>query len=102
RGGWTWYTGSASWYYRTGLEGILGFTKRADKLTMNPCIPAKWDGFTIEYIYKTATYAIEVRNPSHVERGVRSVTVDTAVVADGTIDLRDDGARHVVIVEMGA
>ncbi|HEX6616279.1 MAG TPA: protein ndvB, partial [Gemmatimonadales bacterium] len=28
RGGWTWYTGSASWMYRVGLEGILGFTKR--------------------------------------------------------------------------
>jgi glycosyl hydrolase family 36 len=25
RGGWTWYTGSAGWMYRAGLEGILGF-----------------------------------------------------------------------------
>ena len=39
RGGWTWYTGSASWLYRTGLEAILGFTKRGDVLTMDPCIP---------------------------------------------------------------
>jgi len=100
RGGWTWYTGSASWYYRTGLEGILGFTKRGDRLTMNPCIPASWDGFTIEYIYKTATYAIEVRNPAHVERGVKGVAVDGASVADGVIPLRDDGARHTVIVDM--
>ncbi|HEY5086974.1 MAG TPA: protein ndvB, partial [Gemmatimonadaceae bacterium] len=65
RGGWSWYTGSASWYYRTGLEAILGFTKRGDTLTMNPCIPNAWDAFTIEYAYKSATYTVEVRNPAH-------------------------------------
>ena len=101
RGGWTWYTGSASWYYRTGLEGILGFTKRGDRLTMNPCIPPTWDGFTIEYIYQSATYTIEVRNPTHVQRGVKSVTLDGAAVADGAVQLRDDGAHHTVVVEMG-
>ncbi len=31
RGGWTWYTGSASWMYRAGLEWILGFRVRAGK-----------------------------------------------------------------------
>jgi cyclic beta-1,2-glucan synthetase len=101
RGGWTWYTGSASWYYRTGLEGILGFTKRGERLTMNPCIPPTWDGFTIEYIYRSSTYTIEVRNPAHVQHGVKSVTVDGATVADGAIQLCDDGAGHSVIVTMG-
>lgn len=101
RGGWTWYTGSASWYYRTGLEGILGFTKRGDRLTMNPCIPPTWDGFTIEYIYQSATYAIEVRNPAHVQHGVKSVTMDGAPAPDGVIQLHDDGAHHTVIVDMG-
>ncbi len=101
RGGWTWYTGSASWYYRTGLEAILGFTKRGDRLTMNPCIPGAWDAFTIEYIYKTATYVIEVRNPSHVEHGVKSVLVDGVSATDGVIRLIDDGARHTVLVDMG-
>jgi cyclic beta-1,2-glucan synthetase len=101
RGGWTWYTGSASWYYRTGLEAMLGFTKRGDSLTMNPCIPAEWDGFSLEYSYQSTTYAIEVRNPSHVEHGVKNVTVDGTAVADGVIQLRDDSARHVVVIDMG-
>jgi cyclic beta-1,2-glucan synthetase len=101
RGGWTWYTGSASWYYRTGLEGILGFTKRGDRLTMNPCIPSTWDGFTIEYIYQSATYRIEVRNPSHVEHGVKSVTLDGVSAPDGVVELKADGARHLVIVDLG-
>ena len=101
RGGWTWYTGRASWDYRTGLEGILGFTKRGDRLTMNPCIPAVWDGFTIEYAYESATYTIEVRNPAHVEHGVKSVTVDGAAVADGVVHLVSDAAPHRVVVDMG-
>ena len=28
RGGWTWYTGSAAWLYRFGLEHILGLKRR--------------------------------------------------------------------------
>ena len=26
RGGWSWYTGSAGWLYRAGLESILGLS----------------------------------------------------------------------------
>jgi cyclic beta-1,2-glucan glucanotransferase len=51
RGGWTWYTGSASWMYRVGLEGILGFTKRGDTLFIEPRAPTSWPGYTIEYRY---------------------------------------------------
>jgi cyclic beta-1,2-glucan synthetase len=101
RGGWTWYTGSASWMYRVAVESILGFTKHGDVLTIDPCIPAAWDGYTIEYRYKSTTYVIEVRNPAHVEDGVRSVTVDGAGVELNVIELRDDGQRHDVVVTMG-
>src|SRR4029077_14661755 len=47
RGGWTWYTGSASWMYRAGLEWILGFRVRAGKLLLTPNIPADWPSFEI-------------------------------------------------------
>ena len=101
RGGWTWYTGSASWMYRVAVESILGFTKHGEVLTIDPCIPAAWDGYSIEYRYKSATYAIEVRNPSHVEDGVVSLTVDGADVHLKVIELQDDGKRHTVVVTMG-
>ncbi len=102
RGGWTWYTGSASWSYRVALEGMLGFAKRGDRLEIDPCIPAAWQQFTIGYTYGASTYAIEVRNPDGVCRGVSGVTVDGAVAADRTIVLLDDGAAHTVIVTLGA
>jgi len=100
RGGWTWYTGSASWLYRVGLEAILGFTKRGDKLEMNPCIPSSWDGYEVEYRYGSSVYCIAVSNPSGVQRGVASVEVD-GQPTDGVIALADDGNRHQVTVTLG-
>jgi cyclic beta-1,2-glucan synthetase len=100
RGGWTWYTGSASWLYRVGLEGILGFTKRGEKLTIDPCIPPSWDGFQVDYRHGETVYRIEVRNPSGVERGVESVQLD-GVTTDGWILLAGDGGEHRVVVTMG-
>jgi cellobiose phosphorylase len=44
RAGWTWYTGSAGWMYRAGLESILGFRRRGATFEIDPCIPAAWPG----------------------------------------------------------
>ncbi len=101
RGGWTWYTGSASWSYRVALEGILGFEKRGARLRLDPCIPGAWPGFTLDYRYGASTYSIDVRNTHGVSRGVTAVTVDGADASDGWIELRDDGLRHIVIVVLG-
>jgi len=49
RGGWTWYTGSSGWMYRAGIESILGFHLRGEKLEMDPCIPRAWPGFEIVF-----------------------------------------------------
>ena len=100
RGGWTWYTGSASWLYRVGLEAILGFTKRAETLEMNPCIPAEWKEFSVDYRHGDSLYAIVVRNPSGMQTGVATVTLD-GTITDGAISLVSDGNRHEVIVTMG-
>jgi cyclic beta-1,2-glucan synthetase len=100
RGGWTWYTGSASWLYRVGLEGILGFTKRGEKLTLDPCVPSAWTDFEIEYRYKDSVYRIIVKNPDGVEKGVASVTLDGSAT-DGWVRLDGSNQRHEVIVTMG-
>jgi cyclic beta-1,2-glucan synthetase len=102
RGGWTWYTGSASWSYRVALEGVLGLEKRGRRLRIDPCIPAAWRAFTLEYRYGGSAYAIEVRNPDGVSRGVTLVTVDGIVAMDGMVALLDDGVRHAIIVTLGS
>ncbi len=102
RGGWTWYTGSASWSYRAAVEGMLGFRKRGDLLFIAPCIPAAWDGYGIRYRHGATTYDIRVENPQHASTGVASVTLDGSVLPDQAIHLSDDGAEHAVVVTMGA
>jgi cyclic beta-1,2-glucan synthetase len=101
RGGWTWYTGSASWMYRVALESIVGFTKRGDRLTLDPCVPRAWREYAVEYRHGGTVYAVTVRNPGGVSRGVTSVTIDGAPADGGVIPLVDDGRRREVVVTMG-
>ncbi len=101
RGGWTWYTGSASWMYRAALEGILGFTKRGEWLTIDPRVPRTWGEFSIEYRHGTSVYRIAVNNPHGVCRGVVSVSVDGETLEDGKVRLVDDGLTREVVVTMG-
>jgi cellobiose phosphorylase len=101
RGGWTWYTGSAGWLYRVGLQAILGFHRRGDRLGIDPCVAKEWKGFELTFRHGTSTYHVVVENPAGVERGVKSVSADGAAVADGEIALADDGKTHEVRVVLG-
>jgi cellobiose phosphorylase len=87
--------------YRVGIEAILGFRREADALSLDPCIPKGWKGFTLEYRHGGTPYAIEVRNPAGTGRGVREVRMDGAVLPEGRIPLVDDGRRREIVVELG-
>jgi len=101
RGGWTWYTGSASWMYRVGLESILGLTKRGDKLRVLPCVPRDWEEYSIQYRFGKSLYAICVQRDDRAGRESQRVTVDGREAPDGEIALVDDGLRHEVTVRRG-
>ena len=76
RGGWTWYTGSAGWFWRVALENILGLRLRGDHLLLDPCIPRAWPGHEITFRHGEARYEITVENPHGVSRGVREIWLD--------------------------
>jgi len=103
RGGWTWYTGSAAWLYRTGIEAILGLRLKGRTLEVDPCIPKHWPGFEVIFRYRSTRYEIVVENPGAVNRGVTVLYVDNAVLdVDATgIPLVDDGGVHHVRVIIG-
>ena len=100
RGGWTWYTGSANWAYKLGIEEIIGFKKTGNKLTINPKIDSKWDGFEIIYQYLDTTYLITVINSQHISSGIVDISIDDVKVVDNIINLINDGKKHKVIVNM--
>jgi cyclic beta-1,2-glucan synthetase len=102
RGGWTWYTGSAGWMYRAGLEWILGFRLRGASLVIDPCIPKSWPGFEIAFRYHSARYDISVENPRGVNRGVSGIHLDGQALQSGNaIPLSDNGTNHKVEVVLG-
>ena len=103
RGGWTWYTGSASWLYRITLEALLGIVRRGDKLRIAPVIPRAWPGFEVRYRHGASTWRIVVENTAGGarERAAPVIDVDGKRI-DGDVPLRDDGKEHLVRVVLGA
>ena len=101
RGGWTWYTGSAGWMYRAAIEALLGLRRRGATFSIDPCIPAIWPGYSLEWHVGRTQYRIVVTNPHRRCRGILSATLDGTVVDPRTIPLVDDGAAHDVAIELG-
>ncbi len=101
RGGWTWYTGSAAWMYRLGLETILGLKLRGHCFAVAPCIPGTWDRFVVRWRHGKSHYKINVENPGRRSRGVAEAMLDGVRVDHRAIPLVDDGALHRVRVVMG-
>ncbi|HEX9672342.1 MAG TPA: glycosyltransferase 36 associated protein, partial [Burkholderiales bacterium] len=103
RGGWTWYTGSAGWLYRAGIEAILGFRLQGASLLLAPCIPKEWPRFEIVFTYRSARYEIAVENPAGVSGGVAYAELDGRKLPGGParVPLADDGGAHRVRVILG-
>ena len=93
RGGWTWYTGSAGWFYRVGIEEILGIKKHGNTLKVTPSMPISWDKFEVTYRYMDTDYHIKVMKDVKDE-----VIVDSRSQVNNTIELVNDGIEHQVVV----
>jgi cyclic beta-1,2-glucan synthetase len=101
RGGWTWYTGSASWMYRAGLESILGFRLSGDQLRIDPCIPKSWKEFEIFYKRGRASYSILVSNrKAQGALHKRTIELDGIKLDSEHIQLVDDGKAHNIRVQL--
>ncbi len=102
RGGWSWYTGSAAWLYRAGLESMLGLRRRGDTFSIDPCIPSSWPEYEIAWRFQRTRYRIAVSNPEHLCRGVLDATLDGVVTDAAAIPLVDDGGMHEVHILLGS
>ncbi len=99
RGGWSWYTGSASWMYRLILESLLGLRLEVETLHLAPCLPADWAGFKLRYRYRETLYQIAVIQIAGGE-GETRITLDGVAQDEPSIPLVDDGREHAVEVRL--
>ncbi|MDD3224181.1 MAG: glucoamylase family protein [Clostridium sp.] len=93
RGGWTWYTGTAGWMYRVGIEDILGLTLSEGKgFEIHPCVPHEWKEYEIDYTHENCEYKIKI------ERGIKkSVTLDGEALKEGFVPYLDGGKHEVKV-----
>ena len=107
RGGWTWYSGSAAWLWKAGVEWILGVRAMDDGLVVSPCIPKQWKCYRVRRVFRGATYRVTVHNPSRVSTGIRRVHIEGKLLegfAPSTqvvLPLCPPGTDCTVVVEMG-
>lgn len=89
RGGWSWYTGSSSWYYRCGINNILGINIKKNVLTLKPCIPDEWEEYFLRYRYNSSIYNIKVIN-QFKSNEVKELRINGTVQNDFNIQLIDN------------
>ncbi|PSU73586.1 N,N'-diacetylchitobiose phosphorylase [Photobacterium phosphoreum] len=95
-----WLTGTSGWAYFAVTNFILGIQTGFDGLTINPCIPTEWPGFEVTREWRGATYNINVTNPDHVSKGIKSIMINGQTV-DGAIVPQTEGSVNTVTVVMG-
>ena len=100
RGGWSWYTGSASWFYKVAIENILGFKIKDKYIMINPVISKDWKEFEIQYKYKTSIYNIKVNNYNMKNSGLEKVILNGEELKENKIKLMDDGKIYNIEIFM--
>ena len=92
-------TGTGGWAYYSATHYMLGIRPEEDSLTIDPCIPKGWDGFTAQRTWRDAVYCIKVTNPDHVSKGVKEIKLDGQCVT--AIPPQEAGSTHQVEVILG-
>lgn len=88
----SWLTGTAAWNWYAITQFILGIKPTYDGLEINPCIPASWDGFKVSRKFRGAEYEIEIKNPSHLCRGVKQISVNGSAVEGNIVPMQPEGS----------
>ncbi|NJM93439.1 MAG: glycosyl transferase, partial [Cytophagales bacterium] len=96
-----WLSGSATWTYYAISQYVLGVRPEYDGLSIDPCVPSSWDGFTAERIFRGKQFKIKVSNPNRVQKGVVQLRVNGQPVSGFKIGLELMQEHNEVEVVMG-
>ena len=103
RGGWTWYTGSAAWMYRAGIEGILGIRREGSFVVIEPRIPPEWPGYEAAIQMGSSRFEISVVNALPSGGVIARAILDGAEIdcSEGYVRVALDGAPHHLSIKTG-
>lgn len=97
----SWLTGTAAWTFVNISQYILGVAPTHTGLSINPCVPRDFGDFEITRRFREGIYHIQVMNPEHVEKGIKSITVDGVPVEGCVIPYVAGKEAYKVVVTMG-
>ncbi|HRH59304.1 MAG TPA: hypothetical protein PL045_01980 [Chitinophagaceae bacterium] len=97
RGGWTWYTGSAGWYYQLMIESVIGLQKEGNTLHFNPCVPEEWQSFKVHYRFGETIYHLHFIKDSNADREIK-IMLDDKEMKEKYLSLIDDNAEYNITV----
>jgi cyclic beta-1,2-glucan synthetase len=101
RGGWTWYTGSAAWMWRLGVERILGVRPEAGGVRIEPCLPRAWRRVDVTIRRPGGGLSITIENPDGAETGIAARWVDGVASDNAVVAFPVDGRERRVVVRLG-
>ncbi len=102
RGGWTWYTGSAAWMLRAGIEGILGLTRQGDHMRFDPCLPKAWPQIELRLRLGSTPCHVTVLNRSGLGRGVTSAVLNgRSLPCDASLSVPVDQLTGELVINLG-
>lgn len=87
----SWLTGTAAWTFVNVSQYILGIQPTLNGLRIDPCIPHELDGFELTRVFRGATYHISVDNTAHVEKGIRTITVNGKPIPGNVLPVAEPG-----------
>ena len=96
-----WLSGTSAWAYYSSTAYILGIRAEIEGLSIDPCLPEDWPGYTATRMFRGRKLNIIVKNPNGIQKGVSSITVDSNPI-EGTlipIEKLEDGS--IIEVVMG-
>lgn len=97
----SWLTGTAAWNWYAITQFILGIRPGYDGLEINPCIPKQWDGYEVNRKFRGADYRIVVNNPSHINRGVNSISLNGKRIDGNVVPMQPAGSDNLIEVTLG-
>ena len=97
----SWLTGTAAWNWYAITQFIFGIKPGYTGLTIDPCVPAEWDGYEVRRRFRGALYHIKVTNPDHVSKGVKSISINGVPFPGNVVPAQPEGSENLVEVVMG-
>lgn len=93
----SWLTGSSTWMLRDAIDYILGVRPTFDGLIIDPCVPRNWESYQVIRRFRGVNYHIAVKNPLHLNSGVRLIEIEGKTVIGNHLSLNEQTVQNAIL-----